>query len=259
MSQGLCFFNADHKLIVCNDRFIEMYGLPPHRVGPGTPLTDIVDLRYEAGSFPAMSREEYVRWRTDVAVSSEAKDSIVELMDGRTIKIRHQPMPGGAGWRRMRTSPKQRRSEGKIAHMARHDALTDLAQPRAAERAAGRQALVAAHGRTVAFHHARPRPLQGRQRHARPSGRRQAAQAVADAPARPGARRPTSWRGMGGDEFADRAGGDRRPGRRCRSLAQRIIERDRASPTTSTATRSSSAPASASRSRRATATSPTTC
>jgi PAS domain S-box-containing protein len=97
MSQGLCFFNADHKLIVCNDRFVEMYGLPPGRVGPGTPLTEIVDLRYEAGSFPAMSREEYVRWRTEIGASNEARDSIVELMNGRTIKIRHRPMPD-QGW-----------------------------------------------------------------------------------------------------------------------------------------------------------------
>ena len=42
MSQGLCFFDADHRLIVCNDRFVEMYGLPSGRVGPGTPLTEIV-------------------------------------------------------------------------------------------------------------------------------------------------------------------------------------------------------------------------
>ena len=36
MSQGLCFFDADHRLIVCNDRFVEMYDLPRDRVGPGT-------------------------------------------------------------------------------------------------------------------------------------------------------------------------------------------------------------------------------
>ena len=52
MSQGLCFFDSDHRLIVCNDRFVEMYDIPPGRVGPGTPLTEIVDLRFEAGSFP---------------------------------------------------------------------------------------------------------------------------------------------------------------------------------------------------------------
>ena len=127
MSQGLCFFNADHKLIVCNDRFVEMYGLPPGRVGPGTALTEIVDLRYEAGSFPAMSREEYVRWRTEIGVSNEAKDSIVELMNGRTIKIRHRPMPD-QGWVATHEDiTEQRQAEVKIEHMAHHDSLTDLA------------------------------------------------------------------------------------------------------------------------------------
>ena len=51
MSQGLCFFDSDHRLIVCNDRFLEMYDIPHGRVGPGTPLVEIVDLRLEAGSF----------------------------------------------------------------------------------------------------------------------------------------------------------------------------------------------------------------
>ncbi|MGH8337277.1 MAG: PAS domain-containing protein, partial [Gammaproteobacteria bacterium] len=92
MSQGLCFFNADHRLIVCNDRFLELYDIPRGKVGPGTALTDIVDLRYQAGSFPAMSRDEYVRWRTEVAVTNEAKDSIVQLQNGQTFKIRHRPM-----------------------------------------------------------------------------------------------------------------------------------------------------------------------
>ena len=27
MSQGLCFFDSDHRLIVCNDRFVEMYDI----------------------------------------------------------------------------------------------------------------------------------------------------------------------------------------------------------------------------------------
>ena len=93
MSQGLCFFDATRRLIVCNDRYVEMYDLPPDRVRPGTPLSDIVDMRFEAGSFPAMSREEYLEWRAKVAVSAAPTDSIVELRNGRTFKIRHRPMP----------------------------------------------------------------------------------------------------------------------------------------------------------------------
>jgi diguanylate cyclase (GGDEF)-like protein len=127
MSQGLCFFDSDHRLIVCNDRFVEMYDIAPERVSPGMSLIEIVDLRFEAGSFPAMTRDEYLHWRTNVAVSNEAKDSIVELMNGRTFKIRHRPMAGGGWVATHEDITEQRQSEVKIEYMAHHDALTDLA------------------------------------------------------------------------------------------------------------------------------------
>ncbi|NOJ46738.1 sensor domain-containing protein [Bradyrhizobium archetypum] len=127
MSQGLCFFDSDHRLIVCNDRFVTMYDIAPERVSPGMSLIEIVDLRFEAGSFPAMTRDEYLQWRTNVAVSNVAKDSIVELMNGRTFKIRHRPMPGGGWVATHEDITEQRQSEVKIEYMAHHDALTDLA------------------------------------------------------------------------------------------------------------------------------------
>jgi diguanylate cyclase (GGDEF)-like protein len=127
MSQGLCFFDAGHRLIVCNDRYVDMYDLPRDHVGPGTALAEIVDMRFEAGSFPAMTRDEYLHWRTNVAVSHEPTDSIVELQNGRTFKIRHRPMPDGGWVATHEDITEQRRSEVKIEYMAHHDALTDLA------------------------------------------------------------------------------------------------------------------------------------
>jgi diguanylate cyclase (GGDEF)-like protein len=127
MSQGLCFFDAAHRLIVCNQRYIDMYDLPPDRVSPGTLLSEIVDMRFEAGSFPAMSRDEYLHWRTNVAVSADPTDSIVELRNGRTFKIRHRPMPN-FGWVATHEDiTEQRQAELKIEYMAHHDALTGLA------------------------------------------------------------------------------------------------------------------------------------
>jgi diguanylate cyclase (GGDEF)-like protein/PAS domain S-box-containing protein len=152
MSQGLCFFDADHRLIVCNERYIEMYDLPPGRVGPGTPLSEVVDLRFEAGSFPAMTRDEYLKWRSTVAISDKPTDSIVELRNGRTFLIRHRPMPD-RGWVATHEDiTEKRQAELKIEHMAHHDALTELAnRVRLNERL--EQSLAHTDGSMIAVHH----------------------------------------------------------------------------------------------------------
>src|SRR2546421_11078106 len=101
--------------------------MAPGRFRPGLSLMERVHLRLEPGIFPAMTRDEYLRWRTNVAVSNEAKDSIVELMNGKTFKIRHRPMPD-LGWVATHEDiTEQRRAEVKNEHTAHYEALTDLA------------------------------------------------------------------------------------------------------------------------------------
>ncbi|MBV8835259.1 MAG: EAL domain-containing protein, partial [Alphaproteobacteria bacterium] len=97
MSQGLCFFDGEHRLIVCNRRYIDMYDLPPERVHPGITLKEIVDLRFAAGSHPAMSPEAFLQWRNDLVAAQRPSESIVELTNGRVYQINHQPMPDN-GW-----------------------------------------------------------------------------------------------------------------------------------------------------------------
>ncbi|MES1155764.1 MAG: PAS-domain containing protein, partial [Pseudorhodoplanes sp.] len=97
MSQGLCFFDGSQRLIVCNQRYTDIYKLDPAKVGPGTTLQEIVDLRFEAGTFPDMTRAEYLVWRSRIAVSAQASDTVVKLKNGRIIRIHHQPMPD-LGW-----------------------------------------------------------------------------------------------------------------------------------------------------------------
>src|SRR5207237_3921312 len=96
-SLGLCFFDGSQRLVLCNNRYVEMYDLDPARVVPGTTLQEIVDLRFAAGSFPDMSKTEYLVWRDAIAVSDKPTDSVVKLKNGRTIQIRHRPMPD-LGW-----------------------------------------------------------------------------------------------------------------------------------------------------------------
>lgn len=97
MSQGLCMFDADRRLILCNSRYTELYNLQNERVGPGITLHEIVDLRYKAGSSPKMGKDEYLNWRKSINVSDKPYESIVEMMNGRIFEIRHRPMQNG-GW-----------------------------------------------------------------------------------------------------------------------------------------------------------------
>jgi diguanylate cyclase (GGDEF)-like protein/PAS domain S-box-containing protein len=98
MSQGLCFFDGAQRLIVSNRQYCEIYALSPEDIRPGLKLKDIVELRFEAGTSPkSMTQDDYLRWRISPVINNQASDSIVELANGRVVRISHRPMPDG-GW-----------------------------------------------------------------------------------------------------------------------------------------------------------------
>lgn len=131
MSHGLCFFDEDQRLIVCNRPYLEIYDLDPEVVRPGMRLNDIVDLRYSAGSAPKMSKHEFLVWRNSASVIAENSDTIVELMNGRVVRIRHRPMEG-KGWVATHEDvTEQYRTEAALA-----DAKVAAEQAEAAARAA---------------------------------------------------------------------------------------------------------------------------
>ncbi len=127
MSQGLCFFDGQRRLIVCNRRYSELYDLSPECARPGTSLETIVDHRFAVGAFPEMTREEYLVWRELVVIAAEPSDTVVRLRNGRVIAIHHRPMPDG-GWVATHEDITARHvAEARIEHLAGHDALTGLA------------------------------------------------------------------------------------------------------------------------------------
>ena len=127
MSQGLCFFNGRRHLIVCNRRFVEMYDLTVEQVQPGMTLEAIVDLRFQAGTSPKMSRDDYLKWRNSISVSDKPSDTIVELNNGNFFRISHIPMPDGGWVATHEDVTASKRDEARISYMAHHDALTGLA------------------------------------------------------------------------------------------------------------------------------------
>ncbi|MEO5734473.1 MAG: EAL domain-containing protein [Rubrivivax sp.] len=126
MTQGLCFFDHEHRLIVCNNRYADLYRLPRDLMRPGTTLAEIVDHRYQSGCFPKMERSAYLEWRGRLSVSDKPSQTFTELNDGRTLAIKHQPMPGGGWVATHEDITERKRWESEIERMARHDALTGL-------------------------------------------------------------------------------------------------------------------------------------
>jgi diguanylate cyclase (GGDEF)-like protein/PAS domain S-box-containing protein len=92
ISQGLCMFDGEQKLVVCNDRYRQIYGLPPELVTPGTTLRQILDRRVANG----VHGEDHGRHVQAVVAGHGLLNRIVELSDGRVIGIKHQLMPEGA-------------------------------------------------------------------------------------------------------------------------------------------------------------------
>jgi len=96
MSQGLCMFDGNERLVVCNQRYMEMYSLSADIVKPGCSLQSVLEYRIRNGSF---SRDPIAYRRELLSTISAGKTTASEVKskDGRAISVINRPMRDG-GW-----------------------------------------------------------------------------------------------------------------------------------------------------------------
>ncbi len=96
MSHGVMMFDADHRVILCNQRYLDLYRLPAGTIKAGLTLREVIGLRAAAGTF-AGDPERYCEEVLNGVARSKAEKRIVRQPDGRTIVVVGQPLAGG-GW-----------------------------------------------------------------------------------------------------------------------------------------------------------------
>jgi diguanylate cyclase (GGDEF)-like protein len=125
MPQGLAMFDGQQRLVVCNSHYFEMYGFPPELTRPGTSLRALLEARVARGNSP--ERQDYVADLLRRTALREPYYAVDEVRDGRIFSVSHQPISNG-GWVSIHQDiTAQKRVEAKLAHMARYDPLTGLA------------------------------------------------------------------------------------------------------------------------------------
>jgi methyl-accepting chemotaxis protein len=122
MTQGVVMFDRSERLVVCNDRYLEMYGLSRDVVKPGSTLREIIAARV-AGRTLDSNAERYCAELVDAMARGKTLSSIVERPDGHVIEVINRPIPGGDYWVGTHDDiTEHRRTEMRIASLAEQEA-----------------------------------------------------------------------------------------------------------------------------------------
>jgi diguanylate cyclase (GGDEF)-like protein len=126
MSQALCMVDSNQRLIVCNVRFLELFGLSAGVVQPGTQVADVFRAMGAIGRYPEPLIEAIRSAQQALVFGHSPGRFMQEIANGAAVAISHQPMLGGGWVATYEDVTERRHAEARIQFMAHHDALTRL-------------------------------------------------------------------------------------------------------------------------------------
>jgi len=117
MSQGLCMYDADGRLVLCNQRYRDMMNLPPEFAAPGRTLLELLVRRREMGAFRKEPEPFCVELLAAMA-QGKTVSHVIEAADGRVMRVDNQPMASGGWVATFDDITEQRRAEDAERHNA---------------------------------------------------------------------------------------------------------------------------------------------
>jgi diguanylate cyclase (GGDEF)-like protein len=123
MSQGLAMFDAEGRIMLCNERYAAMMDLDS-APQTGQPLVEILELQKAAGQWEG-DAPQYVGELIQEMRAGRALERVI-VRTNRSIRVVHQPMANGGWVATFEDITEWEQAQRQISHMARHDALTNL-------------------------------------------------------------------------------------------------------------------------------------
>ena len=95
MAQGMCVYDADLRLVIFNQRYVEIFGLEKMNIGPGTPLAEVLRVSAAQGNYQRDNAEAAIQARLEAARARHPRTLYQRLTDGRTIEVDVRPLAEG--------------------------------------------------------------------------------------------------------------------------------------------------------------------
>ncbi len=95
MGEGISVFDSQLRLVLWNDRMIEMVGQPRDMYRPGLQFEEVVRFSAERGEYGPGDIEEHVQERITMSVQPHPHRNARWRVNGRFVELRRNPMPGG--------------------------------------------------------------------------------------------------------------------------------------------------------------------